>query len=656
MIRVLLVDDQKTIREWLRVVVEPDPELEVVGTASDGQTAIEQVELLLPDIVLLDMEMPGLDSLQAIQAICQQFKQVKVIALLVHDGDPSIAKAIRAGAMGYLLKNTPPPSLREAIRFVHKGYAKLGPGVFEKVMPMAYAASGDASSSAADSRVAWEQSAGQNGHLPSLDSTLEVDGSGQFAIPNLVPTEDNLRPAQGVRLPLHWKWYGLMGLLSIGFIWTVGLLYITFKRPTFTSSWTIALPSSKVSTSVDLPDVGRATSQRDSPYSSSVSDPRENYKFLVETEAVSQLAASQMGLPLKTVKKPRIEIIDNTTLMRFSVTGDSPETAQDRAIAFQTALDQRLAQLREAEASQQNRSLGTALEDAKQKLQTAQQRLANYKARTGLGSGEQLTNLSQSIAQLRQQKSEITAQQLQLQANADRLSQDLGLSAQQATDAFALQSDKLFQQYLADYSQTSSELANLSAQFSAAHPEIMNKQAEKDQAQAKLTQQGNAILGRPFSLSILTSLNLDSGNSTSSRSSLFQELISLQARAQGLDAQVQGLDTQIQSLENRLAVLTQQGAQLEALERDAQRAEAVFSSTATEMDLTQANLSAAYPPIEVVAPPNIPDAPSAPKRKLALAGMVLSSLFMGLGLLALWCRNRQGLANRPASASLTLSK
>ena len=104
MIRILLVDDQKTFREFLKALLESTPDLQVVGTASDGETAIEQVELLQPDVVVIDLEMPNLDGITATQIICKRFSKVKVIIFSMDDSDSSVIKAIQAGAMGYLFK------------------------------------------------------------------------------------------------------------------------------------------------------------------------------------------------------------------------------------------------------------------------------------------------------------------------------------------------------------------------------------------------------------------------------------------------------------------------------------------------------------------------------------------------------------------------
>jgi DNA-binding NarL/FixJ family response regulator len=134
MIRILLVDDQAILCQVLQTWLERESDLEVVGTAHDSQTAIEQVELLKPDIVLLDIQMPGMDGIAATQIICQRFPDTKVIVLSGYDSDTYLSNAIRAGAKGYLLKNTAAEDLAHTIRSVQKGYSQMGPGLVDKMM------------------------------------------------------------------------------------------------------------------------------------------------------------------------------------------------------------------------------------------------------------------------------------------------------------------------------------------------------------------------------------------------------------------------------------------------------------------------------------------------------------------------------------------
>lgn len=133
MIRILLVDDQKLIRQGLKALLELDPEIDIIGSANDGQTAIEQVRILNPDITLIDIRMPGMDGVTATRIISERFPETKVIVLSGYDDEEYLAEALRSGAKGYLLKDTPAEELVSVIRAVHKGYTQIGPGLLEKI-------------------------------------------------------------------------------------------------------------------------------------------------------------------------------------------------------------------------------------------------------------------------------------------------------------------------------------------------------------------------------------------------------------------------------------------------------------------------------------------------------------------------------------------
>ena len=132
-IRILIVDDQKMIREGLKALLKIETDLEVVGIAENGENALKQVEILKPDVVLMDMEMPGMDGMAATQAICKKFQDVKILVLSTFDTQEYVSKSLSSGAMGYLLKGTPARELTDAIRSVHRGYAQIGPGVYQNL-------------------------------------------------------------------------------------------------------------------------------------------------------------------------------------------------------------------------------------------------------------------------------------------------------------------------------------------------------------------------------------------------------------------------------------------------------------------------------------------------------------------------------------------
>lgn len=134
MIQLLLVDDESLIRRGLKALLKLEEDLQVVGEADNGQTAMEQVEALQPDVVLMDIRMPVMDGVAATKEIVACFPETKVLVLTTFDKDEYVAQALLNGAAGYLLKDTPSEEIAQAVRAVYKGYTQLGPGLGKKVI------------------------------------------------------------------------------------------------------------------------------------------------------------------------------------------------------------------------------------------------------------------------------------------------------------------------------------------------------------------------------------------------------------------------------------------------------------------------------------------------------------------------------------------
>ena len=132
-ISILIVDDQKTVREQLQFLLDSIPDFQIVGTAEDGSTALKQLESLQPDILLIDLEMPGMSGIKAIQIIAKRYPECKIIVFSSYESGEYINQSLRAGAKGYLRKGTTKEEVIETIRTVYKGYGHLSPGLLEKL-------------------------------------------------------------------------------------------------------------------------------------------------------------------------------------------------------------------------------------------------------------------------------------------------------------------------------------------------------------------------------------------------------------------------------------------------------------------------------------------------------------------------------------------
>ena len=133
-IRILLVDDQRLMREGLRTLLELEADLDVVGEAEDGQQALLAYEKLAPSVILMDIRMPVLDGVQATRRLLERWPEAKIIILTTFDDDQYVFEGLRAGALGYLLKDVSGEELSQAIRTVAQGGALIEPSIARRVL------------------------------------------------------------------------------------------------------------------------------------------------------------------------------------------------------------------------------------------------------------------------------------------------------------------------------------------------------------------------------------------------------------------------------------------------------------------------------------------------------------------------------------------
>ena len=133
-IRVLIVDDHAIVRKGIRALLAEVEYIQVVGEASNGQEAVALAEELNPDVILMDLVMPGVDGIEAIHHIASRQEQARILVLTSFAGDDKVFPAIKAGALGYLLKDSDPADLLQAIQQVHRGEPSLHPVIASKVL------------------------------------------------------------------------------------------------------------------------------------------------------------------------------------------------------------------------------------------------------------------------------------------------------------------------------------------------------------------------------------------------------------------------------------------------------------------------------------------------------------------------------------------
>ena len=133
-IRLLIADDHTIVRKGLKVLLATEPDMQVVGEADNGVEAVEKASALKPDVILMDLVMPKMDGIEATRTITASLPGARVLVLTSFAADDKVFPAVKAGALGYLLKDSSPEELLEAIRKVHRGEPSLEPSIARKVL------------------------------------------------------------------------------------------------------------------------------------------------------------------------------------------------------------------------------------------------------------------------------------------------------------------------------------------------------------------------------------------------------------------------------------------------------------------------------------------------------------------------------------------
>ena len=129
LIRILTVDDHPLLRKGIAALVNAEPDLKLIAEASNGKDAIEAFRSHRPDVTLMDLQMPGVDGIEAIETIRREYPEARIIVLTTYGGDMQILHALRAGAKGYILKGNVPEELLNTIRAVHAGQKRIPPEI-----------------------------------------------------------------------------------------------------------------------------------------------------------------------------------------------------------------------------------------------------------------------------------------------------------------------------------------------------------------------------------------------------------------------------------------------------------------------------------------------------------------------------------------------
>jgi two-component system, NarL family, response regulator LiaR len=206
-IRILIVDDHPLIREGLRAILETQPDMELVGEARDGNEAVARAQALKPDVILMDLALPHMDGVEATRQIIQKDPLVRVLILSNYLDDDKVFGVLKAGAKGYLIKETNPQDLRQAVRAVYQGKSALDPAVQRKLVDQ-FAQTNGKSASSKDNLTEREQEVlrlmAQGLTNPQIGHKLSIaEGTVRFHVSNVLKKLGLKNRTQAVLYAVH---------------------------------------------------------------------------------------------------------------------------------------------------------------------------------------------------------------------------------------------------------------------------------------------------------------------------------------------------------------------------------------------------------------------------------------------------------------------
>lgn len=428
--------------------------------------------------------------------------------------------------------------------------------------------------------------------------------------------------------------YLAFALVGGAMIWAPILGYLKTAPLSFRSQTSLILPGSGASASMNLNGIGQASSFANSAFSSNSVSPTETYKRLIGADRILEAAAEAMAMERKDFGKPRIDLVDQTSLIHVEVTGTSAEDAQARGDALLAAFFAELDALRNDELATREDSGLAAIEDYRVSVSATRDDIADLQRETGLISGDQYDSIVESTRTLETRVQDLAATLSEKSKSVAALEASLGLGAPAAAATLKLYADAQFVALTDEVALHAATLAEARSLFGEGHPKVRDALAAYKMTSAATLSQAASVTGMPVDQ--LTGLDLAPAGA---RADLLSVLVKMDAERAGVAQQYETLSARLADEQGALYRLAPTAARLQDLQRDFSVAEAVFASAIARAQSTKSDVYASYPLVQVLENPSLPDRPSSPNRKLAIAAGGAATVMLLIGLVLGWIRS-----------------
>lgn len=423
----------------------------------------------------------------------------------------------------------------------------------------------------------------------------------------------------------------------VAYLLIFNAVVIYLKQPkTYGSEFSLVLPGTGSSSKVVLDEVGQVSQSSTSAFSSGSYNPRSNYKQILQSDAVRELAAAELGMAVADLQMPKIELVEQTSIINVSSKAADAEQANLQAWAIYNALQQELDRLRFDESQRHDESIERMLDQHRARLTSTRKAITDFQQRSLLIDQSQIQGMVAMLSKVRDQITFTESEKKSQDRFVNQLSMDLGVSPALAGHALTLQSDSEFRGYLAELDQAAGQMSRYASQWGKNHPKVVVERQRYQVVLANLKVRSAEIVGM-HSAEILHGMDLSASERLSE---LFSTLLDTGARLQGMQAKLDELVLAEIRLDDKLRVYSRESAELERLEREHQRAEAVYSSAAARLEAGKTDIFGSYPLVQLLATPSTADSHSSPRTLIAVVLGLFGFMMVTLAVMVIWQRDR----------------
>ena len=430
--------------------------------------------------------------------------------------------------------------------------------------------------------------------------------------------------------------YRVIFILSLMCLWLPALLFVGLIPSPWVTKWSMVIAGAGATSTVSLDRLGTASSASLSPFSGFSLSPTANYKTIITNPVIAAKAAGRLGMTAEEFGKPQVKVADQTSVIDFTISGRSPLEAKEKASAFVAEIQGALQKLREDEAYQRDRAMRDSIDVFERKLQEARNRLIEHQTKHGYISTEQFREMSIAIERVRQQRETVQADAANKRGRIDRLGRDIGLDSREASLALRLSDDPMFVKLRDEHASVAVRIARDSVLWDKGHPEMQSSARSVAALRRQMEKRAVEIAGSDGETVAAKIADAAGPN----RADLFRALMREKADIEGLEQQIAEMSRTIEEYEKRLSTQGALLSEVDDLTHDQQVAEAVFRSALARADSGKTDPYGSYPILQNISPPEEPNAPDSSAKKFAVAGAVIGTIMLAIGMVMLWSRKR----------------